>query len=230
MQSLSKKVVSEKAVLLASGVAAMGLGSVVGVSLPALLAVVMQWREGRSGSGDLDGQFGAAVNQLQTKLDQSPEFGGLDWGIVEAAFAQLGKVDLSSEDIIAAISAGNSKDEAEVVSDYVANKIDWADHDDRYQRGFKFAFKSAYAQVLATPEFKQDRVYVFARELLANQSKNQLEQSRQHRQVIQLLNELLDRRESLDLDRKYDWSVAGKTDYLAMTFSARGTEFVGREP
>ena len=50
MQSLSKKVVSEKAVLLASGVAAMGLGSVVGVSLPALFAVVMQWRQGRRGS------------------------------------------------------------------------------------------------------------------------------------------------------------------------------------
>ena len=220
---------SEKMILLVSGVAAMGLGSVAGVSLPALFAVVMQWRQGRRSFGDLDGHFGAAVKQLQTKLDKSQEFGGLDWGIVEAAFAQLGKVDLSSEDIIAAISAGNSKDEAEVVSDYVANKIDWADHDDRYQRGFKFAFKSAYAQVLATPEFKQDRVYFFTRELLANQSKSQLEQSRQHRQVIQRLNEFLDRRESLDLDRKYDWSVASKTDYLAMTFSARGTEFVGRE-
>ena len=221
---------SERMVLLASGVAAaMSLGSVAGVSLPGLFAVVMQWRQGKRGSGYLDSHFGAAVKQLQAELDQSPEFGGLDWGIVEAAFERLGKVDLSSEDIIAAISAGNSKDEAEVVSGYVANKIDWAGHDDRYQRGFKFAFNSAYAQVLATPEFKQDRVYVFTRELLANQSKSQLEQSRQHRQVIQLLNELLDRRESLDLDRKYDWSVAGKTDYLAMTFSARGTEFVGRE-
>ena len=117
-----------------------------------------------------------------------------------------------------------------LVSGYVANKIDWADHNARYQRGFKFAFKVAYDQVLASPEFKQNRVYVFAKELLASQSKNQLEQLRQHRQVIQLLNELLDRRESLDLDRKYDWSVASKTDYLAMTFSARGTEFVGREP
>ena len=221
---------SETMVLLASGVAAaMSLGSVAGVSLPGLFAVVMQWRQGRRGSGDLDGHFGAAVKQLQAELDQSPEFGGLDWGIVEAAFEQLGKVDLSSDDIIAAISADNSADEAEVVSNYVANKIDWADHNDRYQRGFKFAFKVAYDQVLASPEFKQNRVYVFAKELLASQSKNQLEQLRQHRQVIQLLNELLDRRESLDLDRKYDWSVASKTDYLAMTFSARGTEFVGRE-
>ena len=221
---------SERMVLLASGVAAaMSLGSVAGVSLPGLFAVVMQWRQGKRGSGYLDSHFGAAVKQLQAELDQSPEFGGLDWGIVEAAFEQLGKVDLSSDDIIAAISVGNSADEAEVVSNYVANKINWADYDARYQRGFKFAFKSAYAQVLASPEFKQDRVYVFIKELLANQSKNQLEQSRQHRQVIQRLNELLDRRECLDLDRKYDWSVASKTDYLAMTFSARGTEFVGRE-
>ena len=70
---------------------------------------------GGRGFGDLDGHFGAAVKQLQAELDQSQEFGGLDWGIVEAAFEQLGKVDLSSEDIIAAISAGNSADEAEVV-------------------------------------------------------------------------------------------------------------------
>ena len=221
---------SETMVLLASGLAAaMSLGNVPGAGLPALLAVVTQWREGRRGSDDLDSQFGAAVKQLQAELSQSQEFGGLDWKVVEAAFAQLGKVDLSSDDIVTAISADNSKDEAEVVSNYVANQIDWAGHDDRYQRGFKFAFKSAYAQILATPEFKQDRVYVFVKELLASQSKNQLEQSRQHRQVIQRLNELLDRRESLDLDRKYDWSVGDKTDYLAMTFSARGTEFVGRE-
>ena len=123
---------SEKMILLVSGVAAMGLGSVAGVSLPALFAVVMRWRQGGRGFGDLGGHFGAAVKQLQTKLDKSQEFGGLDWEVVEAAFEQLGKVDLSSDDTIAAISAGNSADEAEVVSDYVANKIDWADHDGRY--------------------------------------------------------------------------------------------------
>ena len=40
------RIFSEKIVLLASGVTAMGLGSVAGVSLPGLVAVVMRWRQG----------------------------------------------------------------------------------------------------------------------------------------------------------------------------------------
>ncbi len=83
----------------------------------------------------------------------------------------------------------------------------------------------AYQTVLSTPEFKQDRGYVFLREILANQN----EATRQQTHIINQLKEILDRSEPFYLDRKPIGAVRQSNDYLAMTYFERGNAFFGRE-
>ena len=219
--------ISERLVLYASGIAALGIGDLSGVSVPSLVSFITQWWDSNRKPNDTNSYFYNAIKTLKNDLEQSPEFENINWGVIETIIDQLGKQDLSSQTIVKLV-AGSENHQAEVkrVSDYVTkNLIDWSDYSVNDKQIFTLAFKLAYQTVLSTPEFKQDRGYVFLREILANQH----EATRQQTHIINQLKEILDRSEPFYLDRKPIGAVRQSNDYLAMTYFERGNAFFGRE-
>ena len=220
---------SERLILYASGLAALGVGDLSGISVPGFFAFVTQWWQAHKKPDDVNGYFDQSVKSLQEAFDQSPEFKQTNWHIIEALLDQLEQIELSSNDIIDLISKNRGQEEAEIVSAYIANRINWTDYSDQEKTVFIAAFELAYKKALTSPEAKQDRIYAFVKEILATQNKENLARSNEAQQIIDKLNKLLDRRESFHLDRKPVDLIRERTDYLAMTFSERGSDFFGRE-
>ena len=223
------KNLSERLILYASGLAALGIGDLSGISVPGFFAFVTQWWQAHKKPDDVNGYFDQSVKSLQEAFDQSPEFKQTNWHIIEALLDQLEQIELSSNDIIDLISKNRGQEEAEIVSAYIANRINWTDYSDQEKTVFIAAFELAYKKALTSPEAKQDRIYAFVKEILATQNKENLARSNEAQQIIDKLNKLLDRRESFHLDRKPIDLIRERTDYLAMTFSERGSDFFGRE-
>ena len=215
--------ISERLVLYASGIAALGLGDLSGVSVPSLVSFMTQWWDSNRKPNDTNSCFHNAIKILKDDIEQSPEFKNINWGVIKTIIDQLEKQDLSSQAIINLVAGSeNHQAEAKKVSDYVTtNLIDWKGYSDKDQQIFTLTFKLAYQTVLSTPEFKQDRGYVFLREILANQ--------REATELINQIKEILDRNEPFYLDRKPIDAVRQSNDYLAMTYFERGNDFVGRE-
>ena len=220
---------SERLILYASGLAALGVGDLSGISVPGFFAFVTQWWQAHKKPDDVNSYFHQSIKSLQEDFDQSPEFKQINWDIIEALLDQLEQIELSSNDIIDLIAKNRGQEEARIVSAYIANRINWTDYRDQEKIVFIVAFKLAYKKALTSPEVKQDRIYAFVKEILATQNKENLARSNEAQQIIDKLNKLLDRRESFHLDRKPIDLIRERTDYLAMTFSERGSDFFGRE-
>ena len=220
---------SERLILYASGLAALGIGDLSGISVPGFFAVARQWWQARKKPDDVNSYFDQSVKSLQEAFDQLPEFKQINWDIIEALLGQLEQIELSSDDIIDLIAKNRDQEEASTVSTYIANQIDWKDYRDQEKTVFINVFELAYKKALTSPEAKQDRIYAFVKEILATQNKENLARSNEAQQIIDKLNKLLDRRESFHLDRKPVDLIRERTDYLAMTFSERGSDFFGRE-
>ena len=223
------KNLSERLILYASGLAALGIGDLSGISVPGFFAFVTQWWQAHKKPDDVNSYFHQSIKSLQEDFDQSPEFKQINWDIIEALLDQLEQIELSSNDIIDLIAKNRGQEEARIVSAYIANRINWTDYSDQEKTVFIAAFELAYKKALTSPEVKQDRIYAFVKAILATQNKENLARSNEAQQIIDKLNKLLDRRESFHLDRKPIDLIRERTDYLAMTFSERGSDFFGRE-
>ena len=223
------KNLSERLILYASGLAALGIGDLSGISVPGFFAFVTQWWQAHKKPDDVNSYFHQSIKSLQEDFDQSPEFKQINWDIIEALLDQLEQIELSSNDIIDLIAKNRGQEEARIVSAYIANRINWTDYSDQEKTVFIAAFELAYKKALTSPEVKQDRIYAFVKAILATQNKENLTRSNEAQQIIYKLKELLDRRESFHLDRKPIDLIRERTDYLAMTFSERGSDFFGRE-
>ena len=223
------KNLSERLILYASGLAALGIEDLLGINVPGFFAFVTQWWQAHKKPDDVNSYFHQSIKSLQEDFDQSPEFKQINWDIIEALLDQLEQIELSSNDIIDLIAKNRGQEEARIVSAYIANRINWTDYSDQEKTVFIAAFELAYKKALTSPEVKQDRIYAFVKAILATQNKENLARSNEAQQIIDKLKELLDRRESFHLDRKPIDLIRERTDYLAMTFSERGSDFFGRE-
>ena len=220
---------SERLTLSALELAALGIGDLSGINVPGFFAVARQWLQSHKKPDDVNSYFHQSIKSLQEAFDQLPEFKQINWDIIEVLLDELEQIELSSNDIIDLIAKNRGQEEAETVSAYIANRINWTDYSDQEKTVFIAAFELAYKKALTSPEAKQDRIYAFVKEILATQNKENLARSNEAQQIIDKLKELLDRRESFHLDRKPIDLIREKTDYLAMTFSERGSDFFGRE-